>query len=742
MEQERTAGRPNHTTSRSGGSRAGGAQGAAAEPDIFRMTVEWAAAGICHLDLSGRFLYVNPALCRLTGYSREELLARSFQDITHPDDVAENQAYFRRLLAGDVPSYRLEKRYYRRDGSLVWLQVHVTLRRNASGAPQHVIAIIEDISERKQLEEQLREANERLAMTVRESQEQSNDLTATFDAMTDLVVVFDAEGRVRRTNQAAREFMGSHPTLDAGRRFLRLAMVSGTPLPREQWPSARILRGETFTGAQALDMYAQAPSGRKVLLNISGAPVHSPRGEIVGGVLVMRDVTARRELENRTREALDALLQMAEALVAPPPELPQEPLVEAPIASLPPLNPVAQRLADLAARVLGCSRVGIVSLKTAGDIMRPLAVTGLPPEQAAIWCAGLDGRSMTEFIGDERMRQLRAGGPVQLDLERPPLRSVARGGPVALAVPLRLGEQLVGALALGYEQEPHPYTEGELMLAGGVGQLAALVIERERLLQEREEARANALALREANRRMEEFLGIASHELRTPLTSLVGNLQMLERRLGREPLAGKGAAELASQLEMARDVLARMDRQGKQLSRLVGDLVDASRIKSGRLEHAPRPCDLAAIVREVVEEQRQAHPERTIALDLPDATPVPVLADPDRLGQVVTNYLTNAQRYSRVKEPIEVCLRVEGETARVSVRDHGPGLPPEELPRVWELFHRVPGVIVQSGSGLGMGLGLHICKTIVERHGGQVGVESTLGEGSTFWFTLPLASGL
>ncbi|MGZ3673685.1 MAG: sensor histidine kinase, partial [Ktedonobacterales bacterium] len=83
---------------------------------------------------------------------------------------------------------------------------------------------------------------------------------------------------------------------------------------------------------------------------------------------------------------------------------------------------------------------------------------------------------------------------------------------------------------------------------------------------------------------------------------------------------------------------------------------------------------------------------------------------------------------------------VNGDTARVSVHDNGPGLPPEEQTRIWDLFHRVPGINVQSGSGIGLGLGLHISKTIVERHGGQVGVDSAIGRGATFWFTLPLAT--
>jgi signal transduction histidine kinase len=119
--------------------------------------------------------------------------------------------------------------------------------------------------------------------------------------------------------------------------------------------------------------------------------------------------------------------------------------------------------------------------------------------------------------------------------------------------------------------------------------------------------------------------------------------------------------------------------------------------------------------------------------------PLPVYADAGRIEQAITNYLINALKYSPADRPVEVGVTVESnQQARVWVRDHGPGLPQEEQDLIWERFHRVKGVEVQSGAGVGLGLGLHISRMIVERHHGQVGVDSAPGQGSTFWFTLPL----
>jgi len=254
-------------------------------------------------------------------------------------------------------------------------------------------------------------------------------------------------------------------------------------------------------------------------------------------------------------------------------------------------------------------------------------------------------------------------------------------------------------------------------------------------------AQARELALSEANARTDEFLSIASHELRSPLTSLKMALQLGQRRLRRLHEQTPQHGELDDQFVALHGLLATAEHQVDRQDRLVGDLLDVSRIRANKLEFHLAPCDLSAIVHDAVDEQRLSWSDRTITLETPE-TPLVIEADAHRIGQVVTNYLTNALKYSPPDASVRVSLSVApDERARVAIHDAGPGLTAEQQAHIWERFHRVPGIKQQSGAGAGLGLGLHIARTIVEHHGGTVGIESAPRRGSTFWFILPLASG-
>jgi hypothetical protein len=248
-------------------------------------------------------------------------------------------------------------------------------------------------------------------------------------------------------------------------------------------------------------------------------------------------------------------------------------------------------------------------------------------------------------------------------------------------------------------------------------------------------------ARKEIERQKDLFLGMTSHELKTPLAALKGTFQLLQRRLKRlGARVDHVSPEVCAFFDDLSERLAASARQVDVQTRLINDLLDVSRMTANTLKLEMQRCDLVRIVRETVEDLRVMAPERSLLLALPEQTTVEVLAEAGRIGQVVTNYVTNALRYSPPDQPVHIGLTAQEDVARVWVRDQGPGLSAEAQKEIWQRFHQIKGVPVLSGSGKGLGLGLYICQMLIAQHQGEVGVESIPGEGSTFWFTLPLAT--
>ncbi len=249
----------------------------------------------------------------------------------------------------------------------------------------------------------------------------------------------------------------------------------------------------------------------------------------------------------------------------------------------------------------------------------------------------------------------------------------------------------------------------------------------------------NMTAQKDAAKQKDAFISLISHELRTPLTSIKGNIQLAQRRLKRltqtsELLSAKEKT-VTDEVDL---LLERALHQTEIQNRLINDLLEVSRIDANKLELSPSLHDLVAIVRETVETLHSTIPNRRLLFEHSNHGQVLVIVDTDRIGQVITNYITNALKYSAASEPVIVGLTVEGTKAKVWVRDFGPGLTPEEQEKIWHRFYQLPKGQIHSSHTAGLGLGLYICQTLIKRHNGKVGVESQLGQGSTFWFTLPI----
>lgn len=224
--------------------------------------------------------------------------------------------------------------------------------------------------------------------------------------------------------------------------------------------------------------------------------------------------------------------------------------------------------------------------------------------------------------------------------------------------------------------------------------------------------------LKEMNARKDEFIAIASHELKTPLTSIDAYLQILAQRVADEK---------------NRKFVFRMQHQLKKLRSLVEDLLDISRIEAGKLYFAREEFDICEVIEDAVDMIANANPDYTITFDA-QVRPCLINIDAHRIEQVVVNLLTNAIRYAPDSYQIKVMLIQQTGEVKIGVEDFGIGIPHDKLQNIFSRYYSVRN---STGKGSGLGIGLYLCYEIVTRHQGKVWAESTLGKGSTFWFTLP-----
>jgi signal transduction histidine kinase len=271
---------------------------------------------------------------------------------------------------------------------------------------------------------------------------------------------------------------------------------------------------------------------------------------------------------------------------------------------------------------------------------------------------------------------------------------------------------------------------------GIVFEMVSIVVRREMLARRQLEMRTHALARQEAQYRMNEFLSTAGHELKTPLTSIKGNVQLLVRRL---KMAMSTEGTHREVLIEAQELLERTDQQITRLTRLVSTLLDSSRIQAHSLDLFLELCEMGTLIKDVVQDQRYIPSLRQIIVEQPKEKSIFVMADANRIRQVIIHYLTNAHKYSPPDRPIVLQVQEEEHFVRVLVRDEGPGIALNEQKKIWDCFYRVPTIATHNTIEGGLGLGLYVSKNIIEQHHGQVGVQSTPGHGSIFWFTLPAA---
>jgi PAS domain S-box-containing protein len=514
------------------------------------------------------------------------------------------------------------------------------------------------------------------------SQANGHVLAVTLRSLGDAVVTTDPNGLVRFINPVASYFSGWRETDAIGQpleRVLRLV----DPESREPLLPLAPSSGEprpVQLGRQALLL---SRSGAELPIEHTGTPITDSEGHRLGTVIVFRDISARFR-EDRERAQLLAREHDAHLEAESQRERLETLFMQAPVAIC--LTRGPEHVVELV-NPLGQTLVG--ERISTGRSIRD-TISGLNP-------------NLLQLL-DEVFRK---GSPI-----------------VGHEVPIRADFSGSGHEEVKYFDltwQPWRGVEGEIL--GTMG-LCAEVTEQ---VLARREVEALAQDLQKALQIRDDFLSVASHELKTPLTSLQLQLQLLWRSLPETDADGHP--------HPARKRIEATRRPAERLHQLVNNLLDVSRIRAGRLALERETVDFAALLQDVVNRSEADAAGAGCKLVLRADSPVVGRWDRLRLEQVVTNLLSNALKYG-ASHPVELSVVQEGSSARLTVKDHGIGVAPENQARIFQRFERA----VSERHYGGFGLGLWIVRQIVESLGGDIRIESQLGQGSTFIVTLPIES--
>ncbi len=360
------------------------------------------------------------------------------------------------------------------------------------------------------------------------------------------------------------------------------------------------------------------------------------------------------------------------------------------------LDEVRRRAAELDATITSVAD-GLIIYNPAGEIVRmnPAAevILGYTPAQRK--------RPMTARLVELRM-ELPDGRPLSVD-DSPPRRSIR--GETVHGMVLVLHPPTGRTTWISASAAPIRDPEGQLL--GGVVTFADIT------------------RLHELQEQLEDVLRAVSHDLRNPLAVVQGQAQLLLRALDKAGLTGAERKSADAILTTA-----------KRMNVMIQDLVDAARQEAGVLQLSRQPVDMRAAILDLVSRLAATLDTGRIRIEAPEDLPR-ASADPTRLDRILTNLLSNALKYSTPGSEVTVSLRRGDGTVITEVSDRGPGIPPEELPHLFQRYYRAPAARAQPE---GLGLGLYITRMLVEAHGGRIWAASQVGVGSTFSFSLPLAA--
>lgn len=646
------------------------------------------AVGVLFFDRAGTMVDCNDAFLTMTGYSREEVTAGKYhwRDMTPPEYIEISQQQLEQFSrSGRIGPY--EKEYFRKDGSRMWM-----LFAGADLGDGTIIEYCLDISAHKAAEEAVRR--------------QSDMIRIINDNTEELIFMKDTEGRLTYANAATLRAIGRTP--DTFAVLDRENFINPDEHAEIRGNDVRVVT--TGEAIRTEEVYTSPDGVERVYLSTKN-PLRNERGEIVGVVGVSRDVTDLKQAEHDLREALaDTQLLQRLTMDMARPGSPHE---------------LYERLLDAAVEIMHADFASLQMLYPErgaaggkGELCL-LAHRGFPRQTAKYW----------EWVGADRASTcgiaLLTGERCDVpDLPNDP-RISGEDRAMYLEMEIRAVQttpliardgHMLGAISTHWKtpRDPQMLSERDWRMLDVLAQHAADLLERVKTEQ----------ALRDADRRKDEFLATLAHELRNPLAPIRNGLHILR-------LAGTDAAAQEQLVEM-------MDRQVSHMVRLVDDLLEVSRITRGKIELRKETVELAAVIRSAIENASPAieAAAHQLAISLPP-TPVLLYVDPVRLTQVVANLLSNAAKYTEEGGQIWLTARQEEGQAVIAVRDTGTGIPAEMLPRVFDLFTQIDRTLGRAQGGLGIGLAL--VKSLIEMHGGSVAAHSDgPGRGSEFSVRLPI----
>ncbi|MFN9089501.1 MAG: ATP-binding protein [Gemmatimonadaceae bacterium] len=530
-------------------------------------------------------------------------------------------------------------------------------------------------------------------------------LSAIVDIAADAIIALDDNYRIIRFNRGAEHIFGWMEEEMLGQPLDRLLPMNARAVHRGHMRTF----GEGPIDARTMADRRQISGLRKngeafpAEASIARVSMHGARTFMV----TLRDVSERRRAEERQKFLATAGWVLAatldvESTMATIAELPVPLLGEWSLLEL--LSPDGSTR-RAAATHIDPHRHGDAAALVA-RVPDPVTVEPLPESAARV------AREMEA----QRVRDIAAWLHANFPDASSRARAEALGASAVLIVPLRAGGRAIGALHLVRTRPGTHHAVEEVHVADQFAGLAALALENARLYEE----------ARRAVRERDDMLAIVSHDLRNPVNAIV---MLTGAVLDRASMTDGEEGTL-----MARDEVESVRAAARQADGLIQDLQDVSRISAGRLRVERRRVAALDLVEEAANlfEPVMVDAALRFVRDFDPALPT-VLADMHRLQQVLSNLLGNAVRFTPHGGAVTLSAHVVDDMLRIAVRDTGPGVTPEDVPRLFERYWQAPRLL-RAGSGLG----LYIAKGIVEAHGGEIGVASAMGAGSEFWFTLPL----